>query len=240
MFGSFFSSEIKKWTRDPMTAFMIIYPLFFGLLVRYALPAIAETSGFIPEAYADFILAATVLITPLAYGALVAFSILDDRDDHILTAINVTPLSLNKFLAFRMILATALAFGATIFVIWFANIAEVSLGIMVAIALLNCLAAPMTGFFINAFATNKIEGFAVMKGFGMMIILPVVSLIFTDAKEFIFALVPGFWPAKALSVVIRGEGILQLSFSGYYFIGLAYVAILTMLSYRVFLKRTKI
>lgn len=240
MFNSFFMSEIKKWTRDPMTAFMIVYPLFFGLIIRYVLPAIGENSGFVPEAYADFILAAAVLVTPLAYGALVAFSILDDRDDHILTAINVSPLSVNKFLAFRMAMATFLAFVATIFVIWFANITDVSLKIMTSIALLNCLSAPMVGFFINAFATNKIEGFAVMKGFGMIIILPVVSLIFTDIKEFIFALIPGFWPAKAISVAIRGEGILNLSYHGYYFIGFAYVIVLTLLSYRVFMKRTRI
>ncbi len=240
MFSSFFSSELKKWVRDPMMAFMIFYPLIFGIVGRYVLPALAENSVFNVDAYADFILAVLALITPFAYGALVAFSILDDRDDHILTAINVTPLSLNQFLSFRMAMATLLAFIASIFIMWFANVGDLSLAVMASIALLNSLTTPMVGFFINAFATNKIEGFAVMKGFGMVIILPVVSLIFTDAKEFIFALAPGFWPAKAISTVIRGQELLNLTYNQYYFIGLAYVLVLLVLSYKIFLKRTKI
>ncbi|SES70557.1 ABC transporter permease [Anaerobranca gottschalkii] len=237
MFKDFFLSEIKKWVRDPLTAFMIFYPLLFGSVVRFILPVIAEQSGFILKHYSDFILAATALITPLAYGALIAFSVLDDRDDNILIAIRVTPLNLNLFLAFRTFLATFLAFIATIFVLWFANITTLPLGTTIAIAFLNSLAAPMTTFFINAFANNKIEGFAVMKGFGMIIIIPVVSLIFTDIKEFIFAFAPGFWTAKALSVAIRGEGILQLSFNGYYFGGLVYVSSLILLSHKLFMKK---
>lgn len=240
MFSSFFVSELKKWVRDPMMAFMIFYPMLFGLLGRYALPTIAENSGFMIDAYADFILAVLALITPFAYGAIVAFSILDDRDDHILTAISVTPLSLNKFLSFRMVMATTLTFFATWFILWFANVGDLSLGIMASLAFLNCLATPMVGFFINAFATNKIEGFAVMKGFGMIIILPVVSLIFTDTKEFIFALAPGFWPAKAISTLVRGEELLNLNYNLYYFIGLAYILVLLVFSYKVFLKRSKV
>jgi len=69
---------------------------------------------------------------------------------------------------------------------------------------------------------------------------PIASLFFLDAKEFIFSIVPGFWPTKALSSLIRGEGVLLLTYFQYYFIGLVYVIVLNYIAYRFFLKRSKV
>ncbi|UTW68780.1 hypothetical protein KHA80_15340 [Anaerobacillus sp. HL2] len=59
------------------------------------------------------------------------------------------------------------------------------------------LSAPMVGLLINAFAKNKIEGFAMMKGIvSILIIFPIASLFFTDTKQWFFAFAPGFGPQK--------------------------------------------
>jgi fluoroquinolone transport system permease protein len=65
-------------------------------------------------------------------------------------------------------------------------------------------------------------------------------LLFFDKKELFFAIAPGFWPAKAISTIIRGEGLLLLSYNQYYFIGLVYTVLLNILSYQVFLNKTKV
>lgn len=240
MYGSFLSSEFKKWTRDPMMNFMFFYPILFGIVGRYIFPLIADSSGFSIERFADLIIVVLVLMTPFVYGALIGFSILDDKDDHILSAIKVTPLGLNRFLSFRLIIALVLSFVACMYVMWFSNIGDLSLGSMAAISFLASLSAPATGLFINAVANNKIEGFAVMKGAGIIIIFPIIALFFIDKKELFFSFAPGFWPAKAISSLIRGDGILLLSYYQYYFIGLAYVILLNIASYKIFSRRTKI
>ena len=63
---------------------------------------------------------------------------------------------------------------------------------------------------------------------------------FWDQKELFFSFAPGFWPAKALSSLIWGEGVLPLTFNQYYYIGLGYVILLNIVTYKVFLKRTKL
>ena len=239
MFISFISSEFKKWLRDPMMTFMMIYPIIFGFIGRFLLPLIADNSGFSVEPYADLIIVILTLITPLMFGALVGFSILDDRDDHILSSIKVTPLSIHQFLSFRLIIVFVLSFASTIFVMWFSDIGNLKIGNIMAISFLASLAAPMTGLFINAFAKNKIEGFAVMKGSGTIIVFPIIALFFLDKKEFFFSFAPGFWPAKAISVLVRGD-ILQLSYNQYYCIGLIYIVLLNLVVYRLFLTRSKV
>ena len=240
MYGSFIKSEFKKWLRDPLMGFMVFYPILFGIIGRFFLPWIAETSGFSINNYADLILVILTLMTPQIYGALTGFSILDDRDDNILTSIKITPLSIHQFLSFRLMVVIILTFVACIYVMWFSDIGNLPIENILAIAFLASLAAPMTGLFINALSHNKIEGFAVMKATGIILIFPIIAMFFVDRKELFFSFAPGFWPAKAISSLIRGEGILFLTYNQYYFIGLLYVILLNIIVYKVFLLKTKI
>ncbi len=240
MFTTFIGSEFKKWTRDSLTLFMVVYPVIFALIGRYLLPWADENTAFSLTLFGDFAMAALALLTPMIFGALMGFSILDDRDDGILNAVRVSPLSLSGFLAFRVVLVTLLAFLSGFIVMYVADFGPLTPAQILVIAAVNSLSAPITGFLINAFASNKIEGFAVMKGTGTLMIFPVIGLIFTDAKEFIFSFVPGFWPAKAISVLFRGEGMLNLSYEMYLLIGLVYVILLNFAVYRIFLRRTRL
>ncbi|OPJ55148.1 fluoroquinolones export permease proteinc [Alkalithermobacter paradoxus] len=219
--------------------FMMFYPIIFGLIGRYFLPWIAESSGFDIDVYADLIVVILTLLTPQIYGALIGFSILDDRDDNILTSIRVTPLNIHQFLSFRLAIVLILSFIACSYVMYFSNIGSFNNIQIISIAFLASLSAPMTGLFINCLSKNKIEGFAAMKGAGSVIIFPIISLFFIDKRELFFSFVPSFYPAKAISSIIKGESILLLSYNQYYFIGLLYVLILNFVSYRLFLQRTK-
>lgn len=219
--------------------FMLVYPIIFGLLGRYFLPWVSEKYGFNFVPFNDLILVILVLFVPIAYGALIGFSILEDRDDNVLTNIKVTPLSLHQFLSFRLIAVYLLCVVATIFVMWFSKVGNISMKYIISISLLASLEAPISGLLINSFARNKIEGFAVMKVGGSIMIFPIVALFFRGARELFFSFAPGFWSAKAISSIIRG-GNLYLSYNQYYFIGLLYMVILNILSYLLFIKKTRV
>ncbi len=240
MYTAFLQSEVKKWTRDPMMFFMLVYPLVFGAIGRYLLPWLAEGGTFNLDFYADLVLAVLALMVPVIFGAVLAFSILDDRDDHVLMSVKVTPLSINQFLSFRVALVFALSFVACAFVMWFVDVGDLTLGNILAVSFLASLTAPMYGLVINALASNKIEGFAVMKGLGMVMLFPIIALFFFDYKEIFFAIAPGFWPAKVISTIVRGEDFMFLTYNLYYFIGVVYALFINFLAYNYFLKRTRI
>lgn len=238
MYINFLKSEIKKWMGDSMMGFMIGYPIIFALLGRYFLPWLSKRNGFDFTPFNDLILVIIVLLVPIAYGALIGFSILEDRDDNVITNIRVTPLSINHFLGFRLAAIYVLCVLATVFVMWFSDIGDLDIKNIIAISLLASLEAPISGLFINGLAKNKIEGFAVMKAGGSIIIFPIVGLFFNNIKELFFSFAPGFWTAKSISSLIRGDG-LYLSYNQYYFIGLAYMIILNIFAYKVFINKTR-
>lgn len=238
MYMNFLRSELKAWARDPMLSFMVFYPILFGIIGRFVLPLAAENSGFDINAYADVVIVALTLMTPLIYGSLAGFTILDDRDDNMLMSIRVTPLSIYQYLSFKLAIVFVFSFVGCIYVMWFSNIGDLPLGNIVSIAFMTSLAAPMTALFINAFAKNKIEGFAVMKTLGTVIVFPIIALFLVDKREFFFAFAPGYWPAKALSVLFRGENLLLLSYHQYYIGGLLYGLILNVLSFSLFQRKT--
>ena len=97
MYMSFIKAELKKWARDSMMFFMLLYPLIFAFLGRFLLPWLTEKYGFNFEPFTDLILVILVLFIPISYGALIAFSLLEDRDDNVLTNIRVTPLKYSLF-----------------------------------------------------------------------------------------------------------------------------------------------
>ena len=223
-----------------MLRFMLIYPVIFGAFGRYILPEIADLSGFFLEHFADYVLAVLAMFIPQIYGAIVGFSLLDDRDDNVLPSIQVSPLSLHQFFSFKIIMSLILSFLAAIFVLWFVDIGDLTWGNILLISFLASLGTPINGFLINAFSRNKIEGFAIMKGIGTLIVFPIIALFFTDAREFFFAFVPSFWPVKAISVLIRGAEALPLSFNGYFVLGLIYAVLLNIFCYRFFLQKLRL
>lgn len=239
MYGGFVKSEIKKWSRDSMMGFMFIYPIIFGLLGRYLLPWITKKYGFDFTPFNDLILVILVLIVPVSYGALMGFSILEDRDDNVLINIGVTPLSIHKFLGFRLILVYLICVISTMFVIWFSKIGDIPNKDMILISLLASLEAPIAGHLTNSFARNKIEGFAIMKAGSSIIIFPIVALFFNNARELLFSFAPGFWSAKLISTIIKGGG-LYLSYNQYYYVGLTYMIILNILVYLLFIRKIRV
>ncbi|MEW6244219.1 MAG: ABC transporter permease [Bacillota bacterium] len=229
--------ELKKWTRDSLTAFMLIYPLMFGAIGRYLVPVAEEQLGFGLGPYYHVILAVIALATAKVTGTLAAFSILDDRDDRVFYAVNVAPLSLFAFISVKLLLVYVFSAAGTAFVIWFSNLASLPVAVILPVSMIAALAAPLFALLINCLASNKVEGFAALKSLNALIVFPVVSLFFQDAREFIYAFEPGFWPAKALSLAVIGKDVYQLSYSAYLSIGLMYAVALNLLAYRLFKKK---
>ncbi len=238
MYQKFIKSEIGKIKNDSMMLFMFFAPLLFGMIGRYLIPGLAEVNEFEVLLIADYVLVGLAIMMPLLYGALIGFSILDDRDDNILMTIKVSPLSIHQYLSFRLIMSFFLSFMAVIFILWFSDIVAFSLKDLILIALLASLSAPAIGLFINVIAKNKIEGFAIMKGVQIVLLVPLISLYFTDYKELFFTIVPGFWPTKIISIAVKGEMFSYLSYNVYYVIGFVYIICLNMVAYYLFLKKS--
>lgn len=229
--------ELKKWVRDPFARFMIAWPVALAAIIRFAVPIAEERLGMSFAPYYHVVLAAVAVIVSRVSGAIAAFSILDDRDDNVLFSVRVAPLSLEFFIGLKLFLVYVASVLASAFATWFSNLSRVSWGVILGVSAVAAFGAPMAALLINVVAGNKVEGFAAIKATGISAVAPIVALFFFDAKEFWFAVEPGFWPAKALTAATLGNDMMQLTYGAYLAVGLLYGVALVLLLCRLFKRK---
>jgi fluoroquinolone transport system permease protein len=62
----------------------------------------------------------------MVYGAIIGFLVLDQRDDHTITALQVTPLTLSGYLGYRVAVPTLLGVLVTLFIIPVSGLVQMS------------------------------------------------------------------------------------------------------------------
>lgn len=229
--------ELKKWLRDPMMGFLLVYPIIIAVAVRFGVPYAEEQFKFPLASYYHVVISVVMLLTAAVTGAIIGFSVLDDRDDKVLFAIDVSPVSFDAFMSFRFVLSFALTYISCILAILIIGFIEIPLYAMLLVPVTISLFSSVSAMFINFFASNKVEGFAMMKAGAMIIVFPIVSMFFTDFKEFFFGFEPNFWAVKALSAAMLPDVDFNLGFWGYYPVGIIFVVALNVLAYKIFKKR---
>ena len=173
--------DVKSVARDSMLRWMIGMPIILAFVFRWGVPAVG---GWLGERY-DFDLAPyhplltsfLVLMTPTLMGSVVGFLLLDQRDDRTLTALQVTPLSVQGYLAYRIAVPMAVSVPVMMAGIAIADLVEMGIVAAFAAAVQAAPTAPLYALFVAAFAANKVQGFALLKGVGVLTWPPVFGLV---------------------------------------------------------------
>src|SRR5690554_3103723 len=189
--------ELKNILRDKMYAFMLIFPIFIGILAYFLIPYLkSEVSNLI----ANIVALLFVLMTSFMFGAITGFTLLDDQDDHVLFSLKITPIKVTHYIGVKLLFSYVLGVLATFLVVYITKLFESSIWNMLGISLLASLQAPLLALFINAFANNKVEGFVFMKATGILVMIPIAALFLTNWTELFLGIIPGFWVARLVSM----------------------------------------
>ena len=254
--------EMKTLLRDSMNLFMLVYPLFMMVMVGWLIPMVLSRSGVSNDspAYALSMLTVFVLVLSIGgfiSGILLGFSLLENKDEQTIKAIAVSPITVKGYVLFKTTYAYVLGVLGT-FVMIFGlqsffgasfsfryqdiafGLANLQFWQIVLFSLVSSLMTPTAGALMAAVAKNKIEGFALTKSAGIIIMMPLLVLLeaFTDWKQYLLGIVPNFWAVKALfNESFRLNHPDNLSFMGYLIIGTIYALLIAALSIRFFIKR---
>lgn len=235
MIGSWVKYELKNIAGNNMTMMMIFYPFFLGSIGRYVI-----INQLAPIEAIRLVAIYIALIVGFAYGSMAGFSLLDDRDDNVFASIQISPVPLNHYIWFKVCFAYILSVAGGFFVIWSSGAFTLSFGDILLVSALAGLQTPITAFLVNAFASNKVEGFVTMKATGFLLMFPAGGFFFLDAYEWLFAIAPPHWAAKALQYHMLAPQIeaglvnMNLNFYQYIIIGLAYNLMLIALTFNLF------
>ena len=200
--GALAVSDARGVGRDPLLRWLIGYPIALALLLRWGLPALAgpveARFGIRLLDYGVLVTSSMVELLPVLVGMVVGFLLLDERDDRTLHALQVTPLGLNGYLAYRVALPIVASVAMTVAAVPLVGLTPVALGPLLAIAVGAAPLAPLFALFLAAFAGNKVEGFALTKASGMLFVPPVLAYFVAPPWQWLFGVVPTYWPLKAV------------------------------------------
>jgi fluoroquinolone transport system permease protein len=223
--------------RDPMLRWVMALPLLTALLVRFFLPAVTarleETLRIsLSEFYPAIAGYALLTMAPALCGMVIGFLLLDERDDRTQLALQVTPLPLTSYLAYRLALPMLLSLVTTLLTFSIAGLTAPRTDKLLLAGLAVAPMAPLMALALAAFAENKVQGFALAKASGIFLNAPLVAYFVHSEWQLAFGILPTYWPAKTLWALQTGDANAWL----YLLVGLIYQALLLVALLRRFNK----
>lgn len=231
-------TDLRSIRRDSMLLSIAVSPWLLVLFLRLMIPSLDSwllgSYGMTLEAYYPLIVSIFILLNvPLLFGVMSGFLLLDERDDDTLTVLRVTPASIEGLVFYRVVTSFVLS---VLYIIVCAPLTGlVSLdGMMEAIpaTLLAATFTPVVMLTLVAFASNKLEGFAVLKGVGIVVVGSASAYFVDSSWQILFGLIPTYWQTKAFWLALAGE-----SYGMHLVIGFAYQLLLIWALFRRFRNR---
>jgi fluoroquinolone transport system permease protein len=168
-------ADLKNWVRDPLLIYIGVSPLVLGVSARYLVPVarrgLAGTHDL--GAQTPEIAAALCLFGPSIIGFAVGFLVLEDREQGTVTALRVTPLGGRGYLTYRLGVTAVLSSAAAAAVVLLSGLVTLTPPALVGIAVVAGLYGPVTALLLSGLAENTIEGIAVSKFLGFLVMVPV-------------------------------------------------------------------
>jgi fluoroquinolone transport system permease protein len=179
--------DLRILQRDAVLVFLFLYPVAMALVGRMVFPIIP-----LPDVY--LYLGPSILVAcPFAAGMVYGFILIGEKEQKTWYALRVLPFPERRHYTYLTVLtvatsvvlsvAAAMAYGRPV-------VDRIGFGIMV---LANSLSAPVVALFIGTFASNKVEGFAIMKTIGAFMFAPAIVFVATPMWHATVAWCPWYW-----------------------------------------------
>jgi fluoroquinolone transport system permease protein len=201
--------DLASVRRDPLLRWMGVIPVALALGFRWGVPWV-ESEGLELERYRPLLASIVLLTTPMIYGAVIGFLLLDERDDGTLTALRVTPLTVTGYLAYRIAVPCLLSIAMSVVALQLSGQSRPGLLRQALAAVAVAPLAPAFALFLAAYARNKVQGFALMKAAGVVNWPPLIAWFVDPPAQWLFGLCPTYWPAKLAWELEQGAGVSAL------------------------------
>ena len=194
--------DARSVVRDRLLLWFLILPPLVAVLLGWGLPTLSRELltrfDFDLVPYYPLVVSSYVLVAPSMIGFVVGFLLLDERDDRVLDAWRVTPVSLNALFFYRVGAPVVLGSVMTLAGYGLMQLSPVSLGALIVAASLAAGTAPALALALVGFADNKVSGFAIAKLASAASNLALVAWFIPMPWQLVAGVLPSYWPMKVL------------------------------------------
>ena len=238
MFKRILIHEIKNIKRDKMYSFFAIYSIVMIVVSYFLIPYLVDNASLLA---AHLVTLVFILMISFLFGAVTGFTLLDDQDDNVLLSLKITPISVKNYIRIKLLISYIFGVIVTLLLILVTELINTATPIeIVMISLLAPMQAPIIALLINMLATNKVEGFVIMKLSGIILLAPIAVLFLTNWTEVFMMILPGFWPARIVAMIMTDTSYLLDSFVLYFILGILVNAFIMYLFFTIYKKRVHI
>lgn len=179
-------------------------PLICALLFRFAVPLLEKlvtsyfnVSEIITPYYALFDLFLSVL-SPTMFSYVAAMMILEEKDDHIVEYLFVTPLGKQGYLVSRLGVPMGISIVVTIILLSFFSLSKIPITANVLLSVAGAAQGIITALIIIALSSNKLEGMASAKLTSLMSLGIMAPFFIQKGTQYLLSPLPSFWIAKGV------------------------------------------
>ncbi len=232
-FFGLFAADTRNVSRDPALLFSILFAILMPIGVAFFRPTIdnAALDAFGLPDFTGYLSLVVFTLPAFLIGWVTGFLLLEDRDDGPLLALDITPTGKAGFFAYRATITaiiTALITGFGVIIL----APNLSLPIVVMLALLAAIEAVCVAFILPAIARNKVEGLAVTKIVNIGALVPLLALV-PSPFRYLGSFVPTFW----IGELLRTDTAHYLSFLLKLGFAIAIHGVVVTLLYRLAIRR---
>ena len=238
MIKTVIKNELRSIVRDPLYFFFAIYPIILGTAGYFLVDYMEDTT---PVPWPQVLAMFFIIMTGYIFGALTAFTLLDDKDDKVLMSLKITPIDVKTYVYVKLAVSYVFGLIATI-VITFATgfLSGSPIWVIILISVLAALQGPGVVLIVNSLSENKVEGFVYMKMSGLILILPVIAFFYTAWQEAFLIIAPGFWSARLIQIELIPTMETNFTFIVYFIFGVLYNLLFTWLFMKLYAKKSNL
>ncbi len=232
-------SQIKRVGRDKIFIVLTVYPLVLAIIGKYIIPVIQQgtlTSTFNLVDHYHTLLVLFVVMNPFLYGDILGLMLIDEREDNTLYAIRVLPIKMQHYIIAKCFMFFIASIISGMVITWLVDLYYIPFGASFLINFTASLGVFFTMILINLFASNKVEGFAVLKISNVLLLISIIGLYVKEPINYIFGIIPAFWPSMAIASFYQNFHN-DVPFYLYCFIGIIYTIAVTIFLYEKLYKK---
>jgi len=177
---TFARTDMRTAGLDLLPAFLIVVPVAFAIAIRFGYPWLAhlvlDRTGFDLAPYLPLLLSVTVVIhVPLMMGMVGALLMFDDMAERRLQLLRVTPVTLERYLGYRMAFTGLLALAGLMVAVPVCGLVPDALPALLPAIALGAALAPLIMLTAAAFAGDRTQGVGLLKILNGLVLLLAVA-----------------------------------------------------------------
>ena len=215
--------DSKLIARERFLVFLFIFIIYMIVVLRFGLPWLdnylavkgvfpnenisSRVSDYYPLIVAFFALFEGALLAGTVFG----FLLLDEKDNNTIKAILITPVTLNRYMLYRITIASMATFIIVLAMLIFINQALLPWWQLILVSIGASFTTPIVTLFYAVYAENKVQGFAYAKFVSVAGWVILIAWFVSNPFQWLFGLFPPFWISKAYWMAFEGNQLWWIS-----------------------------